>query len=137
MKTIHFSDEVDNDISPTKIYILVGCHMEYNDFTYDMWGNYINTKQFYSSKEEALSQYVTAVIEMYGMFRVYEIEEHMHNLDDPIAATVLSLNSNSTPLESEMTIFDFIEALQTSYNVSDQYIYDIMKDLLVIVKMEK
>lgn len=135
MKTLSINDKAVE--TPNEIYVLLNSNLEYNDHTYDAFGEFLNSGKFYTSKNEALQKWLPFLKIAYGNLRIYEIYELLKFDDAGFLHAVVTSSGVFNAQECEMTIEETIEVLQEYYSVDELFLYDVFKDFLRIAKIEK
>lgn len=137
MKTLSVKEADNNDILPNTVYVIVSANLEYNDCTYDMFGEFLHKTKFFFSEGEALDSYVEILKNFYGDLRVYEISDMILFDENGFIESILVNENNLIASDSEMLLSVLIDSLNPSAPVGKYFIYETFKSLLQIVKLEK
>ena len=135
MKTLSVKESDSKNSFPNFVYVIVSANLEYNDCTYDMFGEFLHKTKFFASEEEALESYVEILKNFYGDLRVYEICDLILYDESSVIETVLVGETGVSPSESELHLNVVIDTLNAA--TDKKFIYETFRSLLKIVKLEK
>ena len=136
MKTLSINGQDTSENETKEVFVIVAANLEYNDETYDQWGELLLKKNYYYSLDEALDNYIHLIKLMFGSLRIYEIHELL-DLHDFMVNDVITASGAIKADECEMSLHDVINTSIEYYAVDCHTIYSTCSNLLRIVRLEK
>ena len=137
MKTLSVKNPDNPSSLPSAIYVIVSANLEYNDCTYDMFGEFLHKTKFFFSEDEALENYVDILKNFYGDLRVYELSDLILFDNVGFIESIVTDEHNKIAANSEMLISTLLDNLDKNSSTGKKFIYDTFRSLLQIVKLEK
>ncbi len=136
MKTLSIDGKNASENETKEVFVIIAANLEYNDETYDQWGELLLKKNYYHSLEEALNNYNHLIKMMFGSLRVYEIHELL-DFNNFIINDVITASGSINADECEMSLHDVINTSIEYYGLDPHAIYSTCSNLLSIVRLEK
>ena len=122
----------DTDVSkPKEVFIVLSANLEYNDYTYDTYGEAVRYNSYYSSLEEAKRVILMQYKNDYGDLKIYEIEEMF-----PDSAKFKIFIGQHGDSYSELEVSEFITFLENS-GATKEEIHNCLPQFFSIKKLVK
>lgn len=131
MKTI-----LPKNSTAKEIFVVLGSNLEYNDSTYNEYGQILTKSKYYSSKKEAEDDYVKILKHSYGWLRLYEIEEYTWGSanESPLYSAYEAINGSM--YNSQLSFLHYIEWLEQFKDAENVDIKSALPNFLEIYKLE-